>query len=196
MAVIVRVDDLLPIRSRAPDEPPGAADVEAETAPAPPTDTPDEPPIPLTEIDFTDPDPPADTAEHRRKWGVALLLAIRDDASSVQYQSWREDGTLAYISHGTRHILYPPSSKAAREFAAAARAIVKPGWRGLLARVVWWLGGAVAGRFTLDIGYGVTVVWDVVIWSSGERFGVDFFRVSPLDADVTPNPSQAQEAAT
>lgn len=45
---------------------------------------------------------------NRSLWGRVLLMAIRDEASSVHYHPWRGDGALSYIIANTRYDLLPP----------------------------------------------------------------------------------------
>jgi hypothetical protein len=110
-------------------------------------------------------------------WGIVLLLAIRDRATSVQYHPWRGAGALSYVVDDIRYEMVPPEPEDAAEIAAAARAMFtrRPG---VFARL-FGCGPVSCGTVALAVN-GPTV-WDVICWSSGARSGVEFFRVTPLD---------------
>lgn len=121
-------------------------------------------------------------------WGIVLLFAIRDRATSVQYHPWQGEGALSYVVDDIRYEMVPPEPEDTAELVAAARALftTPPGpLAGLFGR-----GRVSCGTVTLDVN-GPTV-WDVVVWSSGERSGVELYRITPLEEPlVTENPSPA-----
>ncbi len=123
-------------------------------------------------------------------WGIVLLLAVRDRATSVQYHPWRGEGALSYVVDDIRYELVPPASEDTAEIVAAARALftTPPGF---LARL-FGCGRVSCGTVTLDAN-GPTV-WDVVCWSSGERSGVEFFRVSPEPTESESRTTPAEPA--
>jgi hypothetical protein len=133
-----------------------------------------------------------------RQWFMILLLALRDHATSVHYHPWREDGGLAYVVDGVRYPLdTPPSEESAGAVLAAAWSLfTEPGWlardrrgtgSGWLARLRRRAGaGAACATFGMDLGFDV-FLWDAVVWSSGERSGVELFRVAPGVAPRLPD---------
>ena len=107
-------------------------------------------------------------------------MAIWDEASSVHYHPWRGDGALSYIIANTRYDLLPPPADWAWQCALAARSFLVRR-RSLLGRVlVGSSRGPACGSFMLCVEEH-KIEWDVVCWSAGKRFGVEFFRVAPLD---------------
>jgi|GEM_PF-3705878 len=115
----------------------------------------------------------------RKLWGLILLMSVRDRATSIHYHPWRSEGTLTYIVDGTRYELVPPLTEYADTIVDTARSMfIAPGF-------LSWLPGRALKRtacrtLSLDVG-GCAIVWDVVCWSSGERRGIEFFRVTPLE---------------
>ena len=109
MAVVVRVEELIGFRDSQP-----ASDDDMF-------------------VELTD-----DPAVLGKMWGMILLLAIRDHATSVHYHPWREDGGLAYVVANVRHVLVPPPAELSGAVIAAARSVFTPAARGgLLARLGW-----------------------------------------------------------
>jgi hypothetical protein len=158
VAVVVRLMELLDLR----DSPPASDDAMV--------------------VELTD-----EPAALGKFWSMILLLAIRDNATSVHYHPWREDGVLAYIVANVRHELSPPPDELSEAVVTMARSLfTEPVQGGLLAR----LGGLLArlggrtvsglscGAVEFDVG-GNMLLWDAVVWSSGERAGVELFRVAP-----------------
>ena len=127
-----------------------------------------------------------------KMWGMILLLAIRDHATSVHYHPWREDGGLACVVANVRHVLEPPPAELSGAVIAAARSVFTPAARGgLLARLGWRRRAEPAcSSVELDV-WGNVLVWDAIVWSSGERAGVELFRVAP----AVPEPKHAEERA-
>jgi hypothetical protein len=129
------------------------------------------------------PHPVRGPVQARKFWGLVLLLSVRDRATSVHFHSWRIDATLAYIVDNVWHEMVPPPTEYTGEIIGAARALfTAPRRSGLFSR----LAGRSADQpacapVSLDV-YGVPIVWDVVCWSSGERSGVELFRITPLEA--------------
>ncbi|MFO0953780.1 MAG: hypothetical protein U0835_22015 [Isosphaeraceae bacterium] len=121
-----------------------------------------------------------DPAELARFWCMVLLMAVRDHASSVHYHPWRDDGGLAYIVGENRLVLEPPPYRLAGPLLAVARSLLTgTGWVGSPSRHGWFEGaGAVCSSVVLDI-HGDRFPWDAVLWSSGERSGVELFRAAP-----------------
>ncbi len=123
-----------------------------------------------------------DPAVLGKLWGVVLLLAVRDHAESVQYHPWRPDGGLSYVVAGVRYALLPPPDHLAGPFIAVARSLFTRAGRGRDGR---WLGGPACGAFELRM-WGHVFVWDVVMWLSGERAGVELLRVAPAVPERRP----------
>lgn len=106
-------------------------------------------------------------------WGLVLIMAVRDQATSLHYHPWR-NVVLTYIVAGTRYELIPPPAEAAPGILAAARALfAPPTWFGRQRLEV-----TTCGSFEFD-AYDSLTTWDAVVWSSGERAGVELYRVSP-----------------
>ena len=122
-----------------------------------------------------------DPAVLGKMWGMILLLAVRDNATSVHYHPWREDGGLAYIVANVRHVLVPPPAELSEAVVAVARSLfTRPRRGGWLSRRAG--GGPACGSVELDV-YGHMLVWDAVVWSSGVRSGVELFRIAPAVAE-------------
>ena len=147
MPAFVRAEDLIGPITRVVDLPGGGRELRVED----------------DVVEFSD-----DPAVLRKFWGIVLCLAVRDDASSIEYHPWRADGGLAYVVDNVRYVLrHPPPEWAGPIVAAGPPGKPRP------QAVAGWL-----------------YEWDVVCWSSGERVGVEFFRVSPPVADTTPAPRE------
>jgi hypothetical protein len=139
----------------------------------PPTSSPDEPML----VYFPD-DPVELPAAFQKLWGMVLLMAVRDRATSVHYHPWRTDGRLTYVVEGwQRYELIPPSDEHAEVMIGTARAVFTP--TGLLARLFGHRRTS-CGTVRLEVG-GNPIVWDAVVWSNGERSGVELIRVTPLE---------------
>ncbi len=131
-------------------------------------------------------DPVQLPSEIRKLWGVVLLTALRDRATSVQYLPWRSNERFTYIIES--HLRYqlplttlPPDEHAAAVIEGARSLFTAPPTRGLLSRFVRRAPeSAVCSSFTLEVG-GWSVLWDAVFWSNGERAGVELIRVTPLE---------------
>ena len=156
MAVVVRVEELIGFC----DSPPASDDDMVVDAMV---------------VELTD-----DPAALGKMWGMILLLAVRDNATSVHYHPWREDGVLAYIVANVRHVLVPPPAELSEAVVAVARSLfTEPVQGGLLARLCGrTVSGLSCGSVDFDV-CGNVLVWDAVVWSSGERAGVELFRVAP-----------------
>jgi hypothetical protein len=150
---------------------------------------PDGPP-PGDDLDGIEMLPSDDPAALSRLWSVVLLFAVRDNAASVHYHPWRADGGLSSVVANVRYVMVPLPPELAGPFVAAARSLftrpARGGWLGLGAG-----GGPACGTVELDV-WGNPFVWDAVVWSSGERSGVDLFRIAPIIAE--PNYTE-QDAA-
>jgi hypothetical protein len=122
----------------------------------------------------------------RKLWGLVLLMAIRDRATSVHYHPWRGDSSLAEIVDNIRYEMVPPPPECAEELMSAARSIFLPTNTGFFARLLGRGPARTAcATVSLDVG-GVPILWDVVCWFSGERGGLDFFRVTLLEPPSPP----------
>ncbi|QJW95130.1 hypothetical protein [Frigoriglobus tundricola] len=120
--------------------------------------------------------------EIQKLWGLVLLMAERDRATSVHYHPWRSDGRLIYIVEGLRYELVPPPDEHAAAIIETARSVfTAPPAVGLLSRFVGRAPErAVCSTFSFE-AWDRAVLWDVVCWSNGERAGVELFRVTPLE---------------
>jgi hypothetical protein len=123
-----------------------------------------------------------DPAVLGKMWGLVLLLALRDSATSVHYHPWRADGGLAYVIANVRYAMIPPPTELAGSVVAVARSLFTGSGRGG--------SGAACSSVELDV-WGAAFVWDAVVWCSGERTGVELFRVAP----PVPEPRHAEPAA-
>ena len=110
-------------------------------------------------------------------WGMLLLMAVRDNASSLHYHPWRGDGALAYVVRNVRQEMRPPSPDSAERCIAAARSLMVRG-RNRIRRILSGRWNPACESLILGIG-GHEIEWEVVCWSSGGRIGVEFFRVAP-----------------
>ena len=163
MAVVVRMEELTGFRG-----------------PAAPTE--DDMLVPLS----------GDPAVLGKLWGLVLLLAIRDAATSVHYHPWREDGGLAFVVANVRYAMVPPPADLAEPMVAVARSLFTAADRGgLFPRLgLGGRSGPVCSTMELDV-WGNVYFWDAVVWSSGPRAGVELFRIAP----VVPEPPAAPGAA-
>lgn len=127
---------------------------------------------------FSSNDPAELDAGFRKLWGMVLLMAVRDRATSVQYHPWRGAGALSYVVDNVRYEMVPPPTEYAVTAADAARSAFTES-AGFFARLLG-RDRASCGTVRLNVG-GNPIVWDAVWWSSGERSGVELFRVTPLE---------------
>lgn len=128
-------------------------------------------------------------------------MSVRDRATSVHYHPWRSD-PLSYViddvryevglnkeyfglSEGrpividnVRYEMVPPPVEYAAGIVEEAQLAFTP-LPGSVARL-FGRRRAACGTFTLVVG-GNPVLWDAVVWSNGERSGVELFRVTPLE---------------
>jgi len=126
---------------------------------------------------FSDDTNPAEQAAgFRRLWGFVLCMAVRDNATSIHYHPWRADLILTYVVECKQYEMVPPPVEYATGIVAEARAaFTRP--VGFFARL---FGRGQAASGTLRLIVGAPILWDVVCWTTGERFGVEFFRVTPV----------------
>ncbi len=89
MTVVVRVEELIGFRDSPPANDDDMFVADADMI-----------------VELTD-----DPAVLGKMWGMILLLAIRDHATSVHFHPWREDGGLAYVVANVRHVLVPPPAE-------------------------------------------------------------------------------------
>lgn len=115
-----------------------------------------------------------DVTAVRKLWGMVLLMAVRDRATSVHYHPWREYGALSYVVDYVWYRLVPPACEFAGRIIEVARELFTPagGW--------FRRSGPACAAVELDV-WGNRYVWDAVVWSSGPRAGVELFRVTPLE---------------
>lgn len=116
------------------------------------------------------------SAGFRKLWGMVLCMAVRDQATSIHYHPWQADWSLTYVCECKRYAMVPPPDEYAAGIVAEARAaFTRP--PGFFARL---FGRDPVACGTLRLIVGAPVLWDVVCWSTGPRFGVDFFLVTPV----------------
>lgn len=173
MAAFVRVEDLIGCAPQFVGLPDGGQEVR----------------VPDDSIELS-----AEPAPLRKLWGLVLLLAVRDRASSVHYHPWRIDGELAYVVGNVRYVMVPPPPSLAGPILDTARSLIVPR-RGFLGRLVRRDRGPVCGSLALDV-WGNHYGWEVVIWSSGGRSGAEFFRVSPPVEASPAKPPAADDTGT
>ena len=124
----------------------------------------------------------SDADPARKLWGLALLMAVRDRASSVHYHPWRGDGALAYVVANTRVEMSPPEPGWAERCVAAARSLLIQR-RSLLGRILVGQPYPKCGSLVFGVAER-RIEWEVVCWSSGKRFGVEFFRITPIEDET------------
>jgi hypothetical protein len=124
----------------------------------------------------------------RKLWGLLLLMAVRDGASSVHYHPWRGDGALAYIIANIRIVLRPPPDLWAEYCVAVARSLLGRR-RSLLGRMLIGQPNPACGSLVLGVEEH-RIEWEVVCWSSGGRLGVEFFRTTPMEAEAAAGPDR------
>ncbi len=115
-------------------------------------------------------------------WGLVLMMAVRDRATSLHYHPWRA-GVVTYVTDFTLYELVPPPEAMAGALLDSARALFAP--PSLLGRLR--RRGVACGSFEFD-AYDSLTVWDAVVWSSGPRGGVELYRVVPPEP-ARPGPS-------
>jgi hypothetical protein len=116
-------------------------------------------------------------------WGLALNMALRDDAASLHYHSWLGEYPLWYRVGYKQYILVPLGTHFNPLVLSTARELISPG--GLWPTVRRWLGLPVVGRLRLESEYGASS-WLGVCWSAGGEFGVDFHRIGPVERSESP----------
>lgn len=116
------------------------------------------------------------SAGFRKLWGMVLCMAVRDRATQVQYHPWRKD-PLSYVVDNVRYEMVPPPVEYAAGIVTEARLAFtqRPGF---FARL---FGRGRVSCGTLSLIVGAPFVWDVVVWTIGERSGVEFFAVTPVE---------------
>lgn len=116
------------------------------------------------------------SAGFRKFWGMVLCMSVRDRATSVQYHPWRKD-PLSYVVDNVRYEMVPPPIEFAAGVVEEARIAFtqRPGFFSRL------FGRGRVSCGTLSLIVGAPFVWDVVVWTTGERYGVEFFAVSPVE---------------
>ncbi len=127
----------------------------------------------------------ADDAEAPGKfWAAVMLMAVRDGAESLCFRPHRAECRVNYVVAGTTYELVPPPVwLAAGIFDFARTRFAGVGWGGPLTRL-----GRIArrGRPNADCAAvafelaGHLLLWNAVAWSTGERSGVDLYRVAPV----------------
>jgi hypothetical protein len=119
-----------------------------------------------------------DRAGAEQVWRLILALAVRDDAASVCFHSWRTD-PLACLVGDRRYVFDPPPADLVRELLPAARALLGaealPSFDPLAAAGSQ---GAGAERVRLESPDGSSE-WVGVWWSAGGAAGVEFHRLPP-----------------
>lgn len=136
-------------------------------------------------VRFSDPATPNAQPMHKL-WVYLLAISYVDGASALQYHPWRgEEESLAYIVKGVRLLLVPPPTRVGWQVIAVAQTLFTPPPR------KWWFGrpapGPACGVVEFDMS-GVVSVWDAVVWTTGERSGVELFRVTPPVETPAPKP--------
>ncbi len=122
---------------------------------------------------------------YRKLWGMVVLLALRDKASSVHYHPWRGGGALAMIVENVRYEMVPPPHEYADVCMEVARTLfTQPRRSGLFSRL-WQhrLENTVSSTVRIEWD-GWTSFWDAVCWSSGERAGVELYLITPLHVSI------------
>jgi hypothetical protein len=114
-------------------------------------------------------------------WGMLLLMAVRDNATSLHYHPWRGEGALAYVVRNVRHEMRPPQPDAAERCIAAARSLMFRG-RNRIRRILSGRSSPLCESLTIGIEEH-RIEWEVVCWFSRKRSGVDFFRVTPVEQE-------------
>lgn len=128
-------------------------------------------------------------AEIRKFWGLVLLMSLRDRATSIHYHPWRGDSSLAYIVENTRYELLPPPAEYAADILRVARSMFLAPERGFFARLFGRDSAHPAcSAVSLD-SWGKFVIWDVVFWTTGERSGLELYRITPLEDPPPAGPS-------
>jgi hypothetical protein len=128
-------------------------------------------------VEFPNAVGPELAAAFRKLWGMVLCMAVRDGAESVRYRPWRDERILTYVIGWQQYEFVPPPPQHANLMIEVARQLFTP--PPTLIERVFGRGGAACGTFTAIAGEAV--VWDAVCWSSGERGGVELYRVTPID---------------
>ncbi|VTR92004.1 unnamed protein product [Gemmata massiliana] len=128
---------------------------------------------------------PADAVELskelRRFWIYVLLMAVRDNATSVHCHSEPASGLAAvyYVVKDVRYEFIPPPPGYATALLAVARALFAPPRRRFALFNRRKPDVTTASTVTIDLG-GNSIVWDAVCWSVGVRAGVELYRTEPF----------------
>ena len=125
-------------------------------------------------------------------WPEVLAMAVKDRASAVHYHPWRTDRladfVLSYVITGTRYgLIRPPAAAAGRLLAEARRLLCPSRVRRLTA------GRTVVGRLRLAGDAGVSE-WCGICWTGAGLSGVEWQRVSPVEASAHARAAEAQRA--
>jgi hypothetical protein len=108
-------------------------------------------------------------------------MSLRDRATSIHYHPWRGESCLTYLIENTRYELLPPPAEYAADILRVARSMfITPG-QGFFARLFGRdSANPACSAVSLDF-YGLHIVWDAVIWTTGERSGLELYRITPLE---------------
>lgn len=114
-------------------------------------------------------------------WAAVILMAVRDGAASLHFRPQRTECRVSYVVDGTTYELVPPpATLGAALFDFARTHFAGAGRGGLLAHLRRG-GGARADSAAVAFELaGHLLAWDAVAWSTGERSGVDLYRVAPV----------------
>lgn len=108
--------------------------------------------------------PVPDPMRFRKAWVMILTLAVRDDATSVEYSLCRLPvGNLWYVVAGTRYEMVPLPDEYAPDIVEAARVLAMPGrWAALR----WRLSGLFGSRAAAGM-FGFSINGNVSWWVAG-----------------------------
>ena len=122
------------------------------------------------------------TPRHPGKfWAAVLLMAVRDGAESLHFRPRPTECRVSYVVAGTTYELVPPPAALGAALFDFARTRFAGAGRGGLLERLGRRGGPRADSAAVAFELaGHLLLWDAVAWSTGERAGVDLYRVVPV----------------
>jgi hypothetical protein len=116
----------------------------------------------------------------RKLWGLVLLIAFRDRATAVHYHPWRGENSLSYVVESIQYYFMAPPSDLADSVIEVALTLFAPGSQDRSAGGARHRNEARSICSSVELNaWGDVTVWDVLVWSTGERQGVDLYRITP-----------------
>ncbi|WP_088257506.1 hypothetical protein [Fimbriiglobus ruber] len=107
-------------------------------------------------------------------WVTVIYMGMRDQASSLHYQSWLGGMGLSYVCANTRYVIAPPPAGLSRWLVEVWLTHLESGWRKWLGR---WTGHQATAGILRVVAGGGSYDWYASCWALPGAAGVDIHRV-------------------